>query len=158
MWSPAWKTPPGTPHQTPARQVVQEHGLARTRVTAQYQGLAFTSADGFSGVTQVQWKAGPLGGPSTSFTIVDNNLVDGVGFSFATDKVFTLNGTKLNEGDFFTIFGQEFSISYAGGSENNDVVLTAVPEPGAFAAAFSGFALLLAFRRSRSLDRQKPRR
>ena len=46
-------------------------------------------------------------------------------------------------------------ITYAGGSDLNDVVLTAVPEPGSVALMLGGFGLLFGFQRHRPGRRAK---
>lgn len=80
-----------------------------------------------------------------AFTIVNNDLADAIGLGgFA----FTFGGTRLDEGAFFNAGGQDFQITYAGGS-GNDVVLSAVPEPGTAMSLIGGFAVLLGVRRRR---------
>jgi|GEM_PF-3483512 len=84
-----------------------------------------------------------------SFTIVSND---------SNDPVSLVNGsliygsTPLLEGTVFTATSgsltQFFRISYAGG-DGNDIVLTAVPEPGTAWALAGGLGVLLARRRRR---------
>lgn len=62
--------------------------------------------------------------------------------------LFTVGGIPLSEGAFFVVSGQQFAISYQGG-DGNDVVLSAVPEPGSIAGLIAGFGMLLGLRRSR---------
>jgi hypothetical protein len=63
---------------------------------------------------------------------------------------FTHGGKVLNEGDEFISSTQHFRIAYAGGT-GNDVVLSAVPEPGASSLLAMG-ALLLSRRRTHRAD------
>jgi autotransporter-associated beta strand protein len=86
---------------------------------------------------------------NTAFTILDGTtplLGLGVGG-------FSYLGTPLSEGATFTVFGlnisQVFQISYAADS-GRDVVLTAIPEPGAAIALFAGGAMILGLRRRRA--------
>jgi autotransporter-associated beta strand protein len=81
--------------------------------------------------------------PGTVFNIVINDGSDAVIFADPSAR-FVYNGTTLNEGSVFTannaITSQTYEISYAGGS-GNDIILRAVPEPGA--AGLLGSGLLL---------------
>lgn len=87
-----------------------------------------------------------------AFTIVSN---DGFGdITLLGDNArFFYNGMRLDEGTLFTAtsgaFTQTFSISYIGGT-GNDVVLSAVPEPGTIATLLGGLAVLAARRPRRS--------
>jgi hypothetical protein len=54
----------------------------------------------------------------------------------------------LTEGEHFFVGGQEFTISYQGGT-GNDVVLRAVPEPTAFMSMLGGAGALLGLQRFR---------
>ncbi len=84
-----------------------------------------------------------------TFTIILNNGAGAVG----TTGLLTFNGTPLNNNDIFSAtsgaFSQAFSITYSGGTGNNDVVLTAVPEPGAAFLLLGGFSLLVGLQRRR---------
>ncbi len=86
-----------------------------------------------------------------SFTLVSNDGVDAISFADANSG-FLYNSVLLTEGMMFTAtsgaFTQEFTISYVGGT-GNDVVLTAVPEPGTVAALLGGVAMLASVRRRR---------
>jgi autotransporter-associated beta strand protein len=72
------------------------------------------------------------------FTVINNDGAEPLGLG-----AFRLSwqGTPLNEGDLFVAGSQEFQVTYAGGS-GNDLLLVAVPEPSAAAAALTGLALL----------------
>ncbi len=89
---------------------------------------------------------------STSFTIINNNLVDAVTFASAS-ALLVYNGNSLDEGEVFSVAGgfgsQAFQISYAGGTDANDVVLTAVPEPSAALMVLAGVGCLVTYQRRR---------
>jgi autotransporter-associated beta strand protein len=89
---------------------------------------------------------------ATALTIVNNNLTDPVSFANAL-SLFVYNGNPLEEGEVFGVTGgfgtQAFQISYAGGSDLNDVVLTAVPEPGSVPMVLAGLGGLLVYQRRR---------
>jgi fibronectin-binding autotransporter adhesin len=90
---------------------------------------------------------------NTSFTIINNNLTDPVTFTDALSGL-VYNGNALEEGEMFAVTGgfgtQAFQISYAGGTDLNDVVLTAVPEPGSAMMVLAGLGGLLGFQRRRT--------
>ncbi len=127
--------------------------LTGTTVGTGYDQLNVSGSVTFNGYVALTINLGafdPLDNGSQSFTIVSNNLSDPIGFDFAGGKAFTYAGLPLNEGSHLFAGAQDFTISYAGGSNNNDVVLTAVPEPGAVLSLLGGFGLLLSLRRRRS--------
>ncbi len=90
----------------------------------------------------------PADNGTQAFTIIENfgpGTVTDAGF------FFTNGGVPLKEGDIFTAGAggfQGFQISYTGG-DGNDVVLTAVPEPGTAVSLFGGLGLLLGMQRMR---------
>ncbi|HND50762.1 MAG TPA: Ig-like domain-containing protein, partial [Pirellulaceae bacterium] len=90
-------------------------GLAPCTEHDQLQVNGQVTLDGTLGVTLL---GGFIPGPSTEYTIIDNDDVDPVVGTFA----------GLPEGHSLTVGGTVFLISYLGGS-GNDVVLTALP-PG----------------------------
>jgi uncharacterized repeat protein (TIGR01451 family) len=65
------------------------------------------------------------------FTIINNDLVDPVGGTF--------NG--LPEGTTFTAGGHQFTISYVGGTNGNDVTLTAADVPPTIGKAFGAASI-----------------
>lgn len=75
------------------------------------------------------------------FVIINNDLADPVTFASPTARLF-YEGKQLNEGAVFTAtsggFTQDFRVTYAGGTNSNDVVLIAVPEPSASVALLCG--------------------
>jgi autotransporter-associated beta strand protein len=79
------------------------------------------------------------------FVIVNNDGTEPI----TRTAVFTFNGQPLAEGAQFAVGAQPFRISYTGGTDNNDVVLTAIPEPASMSVILSGAALLLGLRRIR---------
>jgi autotransporter-associated beta strand protein len=93
---------------------------------------------------------------ASAFTLIANDGADAITFANSLAR-FVYNGNSLDEGEMFTVTGgfgtQGFQISYAGGTSNNDVVLTAVPEPGAIAMMLGGFASLVGFQRRRTFPR-----
>ncbi|MHA3772517.1 beta strand repeat-containing protein [Verrucomicrobiota bacterium sgz303538] len=86
------------------------------------------------------------------FVIVNNDLTDAVTFGASDSRLF-FGSTQLNEGTIFTATSgsitQAFQITYAGGTNNNDIVLTAVPEPGSTTALLIGLGMLASSRRRR---------
>jgi hypothetical protein len=70
-----------------------------------------------------------------SFTIIRNDAAEPI----AGSGLFTYNGLLLAEGKEFLASNQLFKITYAGGTDANDVILHAIPEPGI--AAFLACAL-----------------
>lgn len=89
----------------------------------------------------------------TSYLVLDNTSASPIG---GTTGFFTWIGPEgvLTEGESFFVGPQEFSITYAGGTGGNDVVLVAVPEPSTVLSLLTGVALL-GLRRRRSVS---PRR
>jgi len=65
-------------------------------------------------------------------------------------------GNNPNQIGTFTLNGQEWALSYVGNfasnatTGGNDVVITAIPEPGTYAMAIFGFALLITYQRMRT--------
>jgi hypothetical protein len=78
---------------------------------------------------------------NTPFLVLDNTSSSQVG---GTPGLFTWNGPEgaLSEGEHFFAGGQEFSITYRGGT-GNDVVLNAVPEPATTIALLAGTTALV---------------
>jgi fibronectin-binding autotransporter adhesin len=85
----------------------------------------------------------PVDGVDT-FTIINNDGVDAVN---TASGLFTFSGSPLAQGAQFIVGSQSFQISYVGG-DGNDVVVSAVPEPGT-AATVLGVLGMLALRRKR---------
>ena len=71
-----------------------------------------------------------------------------------TDALEAGRGSRTHWGDVF-VDGQEFAISYTGNYATNstiggdDIVLTAIPEPGTWGMILSGFGMLIGFRKLR---------
>jgi hypothetical protein len=80
-----------------------------------------------------------------SFVIISNDGIDPI----LGNGRFTSGGVTLQEGMRFVASGQEWLISYRGGSESNDVVLYAVPEPGTTAMLVLGAGAFAGLRRRR---------
>ena len=86
--------------------------LNGTTPGSQHDQLAVTGAVSVGGALDVTVTGSPATG--TQYTIISNDASDAVTGTF----------TGLAEGASFTANGTSFTISYAGGSNNNDVVLT----------------------------------
>jgi hypothetical protein len=89
-----------------------------------------------------------------SFILINNDEVDAISLAGGNAR-FSFGGTPLDEGAIFTAtsgaFMQTFSITYVGGTFDNDVVIHAlptIPEPGAMVAILGGMGVL-AMRRTR---------
>jgi xanthosine utilization system XapX-like protein len=78
-----------------------------------------------------------------TFVLFNNDSTDPV----TTTGLLTVSGKALTEGEFFGTGGQQFQITYAGG-DGNDIVMTAVPEPGSL-ALLGGMGILIGLRRRR---------
>jgi len=87
----------------------------------------------------------PADNGTQSFTIIANDDTDAI----TGTGLFTRNGVVLAEGSEFQAGVQPFRISYAGGTNANDVVLTAIPEPATWTVLMSGFGLLVGLQRFR---------
>lgn len=85
-----------------------------------------------------------------SFTLIQNDAADPLTLG---GNSFIFGGNPIGEGAIFTAISgansQLFQITYAGGSDNNDVVLHAIPEPASALMLLGGFGTLLAARRLR---------
>ena len=91
--------------------------LYGTTVETEYDQLDVTGAVALSGAAlNVVLGYTPANGDS--FTIISNDGSDPV------SGAFTVDGNTVAEGASFMVGGNRFVITYAGGSDNNDVVLT----------------------------------
>ncbi len=83
---------------------------------------------------------------NSTFTILNNDAADAIVLG-ANRLVY--NGNRLEQNGYFVATGgQQFTISYSGGT-GNDVVLTAIPEPASLATLLAGAGVLLGLRRRR---------
>jgi hypothetical protein len=117
--------------------------LGGTVAGSNYDQVGLTLATGSS----FNLGAGSLLAITLGFTPADGmafTLVDVAG-----SEALTGSFAGLEEGEQFTAGGQNFRISYEGGS-GNDVVVTAVPEPGTWATYVVGAGLFLVALRRRS--------
>ncbi|MDB6149348.1 MAG: transporter [Chthoniobacter sp.] len=80
-----------------------------------------------------------------SFVIVNNDDTEAI----SRTGLFTFNTQPLAEGALFTVGSQPFRISYVGGANANDIVLSAVPEPGSLVTLLGGVGALLGLQRLR---------
>jgi fibronectin-binding autotransporter adhesin len=92
--------------------------------------------------------------PGTVFTLFNNDDVEPVG----TAGLLAIGANTLSEGEVFAVDGQAFAISYAGGLDNNDIVLVALPEPSAVVSLLAGIGLLCGLRRPSSAERRNSAR
>jgi fibronectin-binding autotransporter adhesin len=82
--------------------------------------------------------------PGTVFTLFNNDDIEPV----STLGLLAIGANALSEGETFAVNGQAFSISYAGGLDNNDIVLVAIPEPSALFSLCAAAALWGGLRRN----------
>ena len=87
---------------------------------------------------------------------IDVNGVDSTGtiyYAGANDR-FAADGVGNTVGDVF-VNGQEYALSYTGDfasnstTGGNDIVLTAIPEPGTWGMILAGFGILIGIQRLR---------
>jgi len=98
------------------------------------------------------------GSPTLSLSDIDPNgapLANGLQFAFVQYGSFgggvfvDSNGNPLAEGAAFTFGANQFQITYDGGASGNQIVLSVVPEPSAFASLAWGVAALAGLGRFR---------
>lgn len=88
-----------------------------------------------------------------TFTIINNDAADLI--SFSVGALFTYNGGSALADDtrFTTPQGFEFEINYNGGSGNDVVLTTIVPEPGSATVLLAGIGMLAGLQRFRRRQR-----
>ncbi|MEK0447998.1 MAG: hypothetical protein RL088_266 [Verrucomicrobiota bacterium] len=108
-----------------------------------YDQLNVTGTVNFGGTVQLSLSLGfdPSDDGSQTFTLVANNDIDAISFVDSNSR-FAIGANLLEEGESFFIGAQDFAISYIGGSDANDVVLTAIPEPASAVLLLGGLAAL----------------
>lgn len=112
-----------------------------------YDQLNITGTLNWSANTALTIATGYTPTIGDEFTILSNDGTDttlGIG-------LFTSAGNPVNDGDIFNYLGDGMSlaIDYTAGSDNNDIVLTVVPEPGSLVMLLGGLAILTGARRRR---------
>ena len=113
-------------------------GGIESRFTLVNGERVFLSSESFSNnPLSVVLGAGFAPAPGQQFTLIDDRFIGPITGTFR----------DLPEGARFFEGGYEFAITYAG-DDGNDVVLTAVPEPGA-AGAVAGMLAAWLLRRAR---------
>ncbi len=122
--------------------------LNGTTVGTLYDQLNVTGSVTLQSNTALAINFGYTHGVGDSFTIINNDALDAI----SGGGLFTFAGTPLSDGALFSDFGDLTSlmIDYTGGSNNNDVVLTVVPEPGSLVMLMGGLAILTGARRRRA--------
>ena len=113
-----------------------------TTVGAQYDQLSVTGTVTLANATLTLGGAYTYTGIADTFTLILNDGDGITGDSVAGTFAGLPGGASVFNG------GQEFTINYAGG-DGNDVVLTAVPEPGSAMMLLSGIGMLLGLQRRR---------
>ncbi|MHA3772882.1 hypothetical protein ACXR0O_15215 [Verrucomicrobiota bacterium sgz303538] len=102
-------------------------------VGTQYDQINVTGMVSLTANTAFTLSLGFIPAVGDTFTIINNDDIDAINRgTFA----LSFGGTPLTEGALFsTANGVQFRITYAGGIDNNDVVLTTtIPEPASVAS------------------------
>lgn len=117
-------------------------------VGTQYDQINVTGMVSLTANTAFTLSLGFIPAVGDTFTIINNDDIDALNRgTFA----LSFGGTPLTEGALFsTANGVQFRITYAGGIDNNDVVLTTtIPEPASVASLIGGVGMLLGMQRFR---------
>ncbi len=117
--------------------------LNGTTAGLDYDQLKVTSAFTLSVSTELVISLGYAPALNDSFTLIDNAAAP----TFSSG--FTVGGVPIADEGLFMVGGQHYRLDYTGGADSNDIVLTAVPEPGSAVLLLGGLVLCAVNRRSR---------